>query len=233
MSEMDTPALQVSQQYQINQPAVEQACLVPEQDWAWLKKRVGRIQTGSLAFHTTGSILLGIAGSAFIAAITVPKPDDKIEGFAVTLTCWSVLGLCLISGLLALYFASQQRKERETTKDEVLEDFGRLEARYLRQLNADGISHLEGFLLSRAFILVFEPPDGEKEVQFGQGGAILKGRNENEHCWRVANNVLEFLTDTGVVFSRFHFDPRSSRFDNPGGSETGMCDHPQYMIPAP
>jgi hypothetical protein len=224
----------LSQQLQITPPAAERACPIPEQDLCILRNRIGRIQTGSLLFHTAGSILLGVAGSAFVATLTLPKPSDKIESFTVSVTCWAIFGVFLLSGCMALCFAKLQRKERETTKTEVLEEFDRLEARYLRPLapadSSAASPSLERFLLTNTFTLVFKPPDGKKVIQFTEGGAILEGQNENENSWRIVDGKLELLTEKATVFSRFYFDASASRFDNPVDSDT-LCPQPQYMIP--
>ena len=124
-----TPPFHISYKYEVVPLKKERGYLIPISDWEYLKKRVKLIKSVDSIFHTIGSILLGVAGSAFLAALTLPKAITHV-GSSTILVCWAVFGVTLTSGLLSLHFASQQRKVVTCSKDGVLDEMDRLEHKY-------------------------------------------------------------------------------------------------------
>jgi hypothetical protein len=126
------PPFRLSHDYEVVVPANEEAYPVPKSDWEYLKERINRIEAAGQIYHTIGSILLGVAGSALLGALTLSK-EMAIIGSTTILVCWGIFAVTLISGLLALFFAYQQRNLISCTKNDVITDMKRLEQRYGRK----------------------------------------------------------------------------------------------------
>ncbi|MBI1924438.1 hypothetical protein HYR99_09320 [Candidatus Poribacteria bacterium] len=121
MNEQSSSWIPVSQKYKMLIPVEEDAYMIPISDWNNLHEKIKRIDsTTGLLFHTIGSVLLGVAGSALVGALT---SQNQIP-------CWAIFAVSLISGLLSLYFASQQRKLDIYSKDDILKEIHRIERRY-------------------------------------------------------------------------------------------------------
>lgn len=121
MSEQSSSPIQFAQKYNILTPVEENAYMIPISDWNRLQEKIKQIDsTAGLLFHTIGSVLLGVAGSALVGALT---SQNQIP-------CWAIFAVSLISGLLSLYFASQQRQLDIYSKDDVLKEIHRIEQRY-------------------------------------------------------------------------------------------------------
>jgi hypothetical protein len=95
-----------------------------------LKKKVEHIKLSEPIFHTVGSVLLGVAGTALFAALTLPEAMTQVGSYNTHLVCWAIFLTTLISGVLSLYFGHQQRKVVTNSKDDVLDEMKRLEHKY-------------------------------------------------------------------------------------------------------
>ena len=120
--------LPISQDLEVRPPVSEQGFTVTDSDWSYLRKKISQISTGEIGYHTAGSVCLGIAGSAFVAALTLPE-NTIIYGTRSSLVCWGVVILFGICGVMAYIFSQGQRKLTVRTKDGVMEEMERIEKR--------------------------------------------------------------------------------------------------------
>lgn len=127
MSEQKPP-FTISQNYEILELEKGKAYPIPVSDWDYLKKKVERIGPTSLTFHTIASVLLGVAGTALVSALTLPNVMTQTGYFAVWVS-WLVFGVTSISGLLSWYFSRRERKVLACSKGDFLEEMVRLERR--------------------------------------------------------------------------------------------------------
>ncbi len=89
------------------------------------------------------------------------------------------------------------------------------------------------FLVMGAFRLYHNPAAGmerSKIIRFDRSGRISRGRNSNEHSWRVENGRLELVQADGEVHSRFHYIPESKIFLLTGDSDLKSAPG-QFIIP--
>jgi len=120
--------LPISQDFEVRPPVSEKGFTVTDSDWIYLSKKISQISTGETGYHTAGSVALGVAGSAFIGAISFPE-STKIYGMQSNLLCWLLFGLFGICGLMAFLFSKEQRKLTVRSKDDALEEMSRIEKR--------------------------------------------------------------------------------------------------------
>lgn len=118
----------ISQDLEVRPPVSEQGFTVTDSDWSYLRKKISQISSGEIGYHTAGSIALGVAGSAFIGAITYPE-NAKLYGIRGGLFCWGVVLLFGICGLMAFFFSRKQRQITARTKSDALEEMNRIESR--------------------------------------------------------------------------------------------------------
>ena len=130
MSNLNNPSTSgtfpVSQDFQVRPPISEQGFMVTDSDWAYLKKKVSNIGSGGVGYHTFGSVALGVAGSAFVGALTVTK-SNSLLGYPSNLLCWLVFFLFGICGYMAFHFAKTQRKADGRSKEDAMEEMNRIE----------------------------------------------------------------------------------------------------------
>jgi hypothetical protein len=107
----------------------ERAYPISVSDWAFLKRKISCIDSGSFLFQTIGSILLGVSGSAFLTLKTIP---DSPSGGNTVVILWAI-GLATASvGALLLWIAHQERLQVASSKNAVVEEMNRLENRYAK-----------------------------------------------------------------------------------------------------
>ena len=92
-------------------------------------------------------------------------------------------------------------------------------------------SDLSRLLISRRWVLVWNPPHQSKPITFLQDGTVGEGQNQNEHLWRVWNGKLELIQEDGRVHSRFAFNQRTTSFIHTNDPDT-LSIKGQYVIPA-
>ena len=119
----------MSQGFEVEQPAKGRAYIIPVLEWNHLKEKVHRIETAGLGFHTTGSILAGVAATTLGAALTIPQ-GSTLVGISSTLVSWAICIASAVCGGMALYFASRQRELISHTKQEVIIEMEQIEKRY-------------------------------------------------------------------------------------------------------
>ena len=120
--------LPISQDLEVRPPVSEQGFTVTDSDWSYLRKKISQISGGEIGYHTAGSVAFGIAGSAFIGAITLPE-NTKLYDIQSSLLCWGIVFLFSICGFMAFFFSRKQRQLTAQTIDDAIEEMNRIEKR--------------------------------------------------------------------------------------------------------
>lgn len=126
----DRPAVtKVSQDFVLQHPSEQSALIVAVSDWHHLRNRVNGIDSSTGLFHNIGCTFVGIAVSAFLAGVALPKAVDNLDKI-VKVVFWSVFG-CASALAVALFLLGWKLSRVEAaTKADVVAEFDRLEARY-------------------------------------------------------------------------------------------------------
>ncbi len=95
-----------SRKYELVSPCCERAYVVPVRDWNRLIAQIERTDDSPSVLLALAWGLIGIAATAFFAAIALPQST----GFATRLICWFTFGTAIILGPTILYFASCHRR---------------------------------------------------------------------------------------------------------------------------
>jgi hypothetical protein len=126
-------SLSISQDLQIMSPKKEDAYPIPDSDWNYLQAKVSKIASPDLIYHTIGSILFGVAGSAFIALLTLPEEIEIIGKLFYIL--WAIFATAFICGGLCFFFSYHKRKYITCSKEDVLDEMNRLVKKYRSRIN--------------------------------------------------------------------------------------------------
>lgn len=124
-------SFKMSQDYEIIPPQKKRAYPILVEEWEYLKRMIGGIRDDANLYHTIGSILLGVSGSAFIAALTLdlPRGHDSQTVMPIIIS-WFIFGTTLIIGILCIFFGYNQRKLQKSSASEVIQQMGLIEKRY-------------------------------------------------------------------------------------------------------
>ncbi len=124
-------AFKLSQDYELVLPQKKRAYPILVEEWEHLKTRISNISDEANIYYTIGSVLLGIAGSAFITALTFNEPVGKNGHmpFAI-LVAWSVCVGCTFCGCLTFYFGTRQKAIQHATASDVIQQMSLIERRY-------------------------------------------------------------------------------------------------------
>ncbi len=128
-SEQPPPAvLSMKQELELTVPAKGRGFAIPDSEWEFLRQRVRKIQGPATVFQTVASAALGVAGSAFVAAVTLPH-DVMVSEVPARLLCWGLTLLFGAVGVLSLVFSSRQKQVVACSREDVLEEMDRIEQR--------------------------------------------------------------------------------------------------------
>lgn len=131
MSEELEPTFKMSQDYELIPPKKKRAYPILVEEWEHLKKKIGNIRDDANLYHTVGSILLGIAGSAFVTALTLDLPKVNEDQIALPIIiAWFIFLSSLICGGLSLFFGHNQRQVQKASATEVIQQMSLIEKRY-------------------------------------------------------------------------------------------------------
>ena len=133
-------AYRFSQDIELVLPQKQKAYPISLEEWGFLKKKVSSIRDTANVFHTIGSILLGIAGSAGLSLLTTERADPMTVSYIISFVVTAGIGAAtLLSGLCFIVFGSKQRKVQNTSGHEVLEHMNLIEHRYDLSKSEEGI----------------------------------------------------------------------------------------------
>ncbi len=127
----DDSAFKLSQDYELVLPQKKRAYPILVEEWEHLKTRISNISDEASIYHTIGSVLWGVAGSALITALTFNESVGKGGQMpSEILIAWFVFISCAFCGSLSLYFGGKQKALQHATASDVIQQMNLIERRY-------------------------------------------------------------------------------------------------------
>jgi len=124
-------SFKMSQDYELVPLQKKRAYPILIEEWEHLKKKIHSISDNANIYHTIGSALIGVAGSAFVVALTFDtQPEDNSSIPTSILISWFIFVSALICGGLSLFFGKTQRKVQNSNTNDVIEQMKLIEKRY-------------------------------------------------------------------------------------------------------
>lgn len=122
----------VSQDYEIVPPQKKRAYLILVEEWDYIKGQVSALKDNTNFWHTLGSVLLGIAGSGLLSAITldIPVPEGDKRMPMPILISWGAFVVTGLTGCLCMYFAKAQQKVDAQTAGNAVAQMELIEKRF-------------------------------------------------------------------------------------------------------
>jgi hypothetical protein len=125
------PSFKMSQDYELIAPQKKRAYPILVEEWLHLKDKISAITDDANLYHTIGSILLGVAGSALVAASTLDLPKSEQGTMAMPLIiAWFICVTTVICGGLSLLFGGKQREIQSSSTQDVIQQMELIEKRY-------------------------------------------------------------------------------------------------------
>lgn len=128
--ENNNSSFNISQDYEILPPKKDKAYPIPKIEWEYLKERIRKIGNIFNIYHTSGAILLGFSGSAFINLFTNDFSNENNEMSPKFIICLAIAILTLIIGGMSFYFGKQQKKVQSVASDDIITQMEIIEKRY-------------------------------------------------------------------------------------------------------
>jgi hypothetical protein len=122
------PHFIVSQQFKVAQPYEQNAFLISSDDWGRIKKECLRIRPYHSVFNNIGFASIGLAGSAFFAALTSSEVITSSK-----MIFWALFLVFIITAILSFYYSHLQRRDTITSTNDILEDMECIEKKYTNQ----------------------------------------------------------------------------------------------------
>ena len=122
-------SFKISQDFELILPKTKRAYPISLEEWSYLKKQIGTIHDDANLYHTIGSALLGMAGSALIAALTLDLPAGKEGQTAMPIIIFFFIS-SLVCGGLSLFFGHKQRLVLKVSASKVIQQMDLIEQRY-------------------------------------------------------------------------------------------------------
>jgi hypothetical protein len=125
----------VSQDYEIVPPQKKRVYLILVEEWDFIKGQVSALKDNTNFWHTLGSILLGVAGSGLLSAMTldIPIPEGDKRMPMPILISWGAFVITGLTGGLSMFFAKAQRKVDEKTAGNAVAQMELIEKRFQRE----------------------------------------------------------------------------------------------------
>jgi hypothetical protein len=123
-----TSPVAFSKDFQVEGLPREAAFLIPVPEWDHIRYRIQRLGPAALFFHTVASIAAGVAGSAFVAALS-PCPAAK-DATISSATMWVLTGSFTLLSVLSYVFAHKQRSMAQVATTDVVDEMDRVRTRY-------------------------------------------------------------------------------------------------------
>ena len=124
MNKQKTPFI-ISHKWEIKRPGKEEAYLVPQSDWMRLGRRVERLKSPPRTFLSIGYLLLGMAATALIGAISLIGSGDYKQ-----IIYWAFFATTSICGGLCLFLNRCQRKQETSSRQDILDCIIEIEEKY-------------------------------------------------------------------------------------------------------
>jgi hypothetical protein len=134
-------AYQLSQDYEVLQPACGKAYPILCSEWEYLKKKISKISDKVNIYHTIGSVLIGAGLSTLIGVLSGGFTNSQNAGvpigIVVAVACIIVLLVC---GSISIYFAFEKRKVSEVKASDVIDQMEIIEQRFQEQTEAQELA---------------------------------------------------------------------------------------------
>jgi len=128
---VNNSSFNVSQDLEVMPPKKDKAYIIPKREWDFLKSKVCKIGNALNFYHTFGSIVIGLSGTAWLNLFFMNFPKNTDGSFANKFViCISFAIGTSIIGILLLLFGRQKRKDQRTTVTDVAEVMERIEKSY-------------------------------------------------------------------------------------------------------
>ena len=121
------PSFTMSQDYELMVPVKKKAYPILIEEWQHLKDKIKRIKDSANLYHTIGSVLLGVSGSALVAALTL---DSQVSDPVPNIISWFLFASALVCGCLSIFFGRNHREVQSASCGEVIEHMELIEKRY-------------------------------------------------------------------------------------------------------
>lgn len=124
-------SFKISQDYEMVSLRTQRAYPILIEEWQHLKGKIRLIHDDANFYHTIGSLLLGVAGSALLTALTleIPKSQGTTMPMPIVIS-WFAFIATAACGSLSLYFAKTQRSVQRSNAAEVISHMELIEKRY-------------------------------------------------------------------------------------------------------
>jgi hypothetical protein len=125
-------SFKMSQDYEVVPLRKQRAYPILIEEWQHLKEKIRQIHDDANFYHTIGSVLLGVAGSALLTALTldIPKPQGTTTMPMPIVISWFTFLATAACGSLSLYFGKTQRDVQRSNAAEVISHMELIEKRY-------------------------------------------------------------------------------------------------------
>jgi hypothetical protein len=128
----EEPTFKMSQDYELVPPRKQRAYPILVEEWIHLKKKIREIRDNANFYHTVGSVLLGVAGSALVTALTLEIPTQAVATSTPMpiVIAWFTFASTLACGGLSLFFGKKQRDDQKSSAEEVIAHMDLIQKRY-------------------------------------------------------------------------------------------------------
>jgi len=113
----DEPSFKMSQDYELIPLKKQRAYPILIEEWCYLKENITKIGDDANFYHTIGSVLLGVAGSALVAALTLdlPKPQGTNAPPMPIVFAWFIFVAALVWGSRS-FFRKEAARSAESER---------------------------------------------------------------------------------------------------------------------
>lgn len=126
-----TNEFKISQDFELLLPQKQKAYPISKDEWIFLKEKIRKIKDSSNIYHTLGSVLLGVTGSAFLGYLTYDKPNPvTIEYNTRIIITVGIIIVSLACGSCFYVFGGKQRNLQNISSEEVVNQMELIEKRY-------------------------------------------------------------------------------------------------------
>ena len=127
MTKKNRPSFIVGNIFELVTRPREIAYPIAISDWEFLKQKVSEIEDSSSLFKTIGSVLMGVAGSALLATLTLQESISSV----ISVVCWIIGFVCLgVAGLCYLFDNKYNKNRLSGSKQNVLDQMNKLERQF-------------------------------------------------------------------------------------------------------
>ncbi len=121
----------MSQGLEVLSPKDDKALPIPCNEWDILKGKIRNLTTEPWLFQTAGSTLIGASLATAISVWTGATSATSIPNAIVI--AWAVTVVCLLVGLVCLFFAHMERGVHRTKASDVVTQMDLIEQRFERE----------------------------------------------------------------------------------------------------